>query len=110
MKFADEFVQPILDGEKSVTVRLASEWLSVYDRDWLELRDDSGEEFADARVKRALRMPLGDAREVVNLHNGHQGYEVGELVDAMQGYYPEEEITPATSVLVIGFEVVDRGV
>lgn len=106
LTFASEFAQPILSGEKTVTARLDDEHGGVFDGDELRLLTEDGETIADAKVKRAKTVPATEAYDVLNLHSGHKSYgSLSELLETMQGYYPDTIIGEETEIRLIHFEV-----
>jgi len=108
MKVATEHVDPILNHEKTLTVRLDSEWRHVFDRDALRWYEAGGEPVAEAVVKRARTLSLHDAFHVVNAHSGHKSYdEVDAFGAELQEYYPDVGIHWDTDLRLIHFEVTD---
>ena len=109
MTFAEEHVEDILAGEKTLTARFGPEWNPVSEGDGLKLWA-YGEFIADALVQRVEEMPAWEAYTVVNEQNGHRSYDSLEaFLEAMNGYYPDEEIGEETTIRLIHFEVYDDG-
>lgn len=102
LKFDDRHVEPILDGEKWITIRHDLDHdLAPGDR--LQLVDaETGEPFADATVSTIGELP---AREVVAIDfDGHRSYrDVGALLDELRRYYPDAALTPETTLSLVDF-------
>lgn len=101
--FDDHHVEPILEGEKTVTIRYDFE----HDLGALEqvrLVDEGGDLFAIARVttqfeSRADWVSFADFA-------GHERYlTTGDLLGELEEYYPDAEIAPGTVLDVIAFQV-----
>jgi hypothetical protein len=108
MTFADEHVEAIESGEKTLTARLGPEYSGVYEKDMLGMWAANGAHIADAFVKNTSTVRASKALDLLNLHSGHRSYGTfDEFVDEMGEYYPDMEIDPGTHVHLIHFEVVE---
>lgn len=106
MKFADEHLDAVLSGEKTLTARLDEEWRHVFDADGLRIQNEDGEHMADAVVKRARTLDASDAFHVVESHSGHRSYGSLDLFrEALADYYPDTPILTDTEVRIVHFEV-----
>ena len=106
MKFAEEYVDPILNGEKTLTIRLQSEWASATDLDSLKFLTPDGEVFAEGFVHRARKRTASDAFGLTRVHSGHRSYDSREeFYELLESYYPDAEIGPETEVRTILFRV-----
>lgn len=102
LKFAPEHVDPLLDGEKWVTIRPGSK--DVTTKDVFELVDaESGEKFAVAGVDMVAHV---DPMWVVNADlDGHRSYrKVGRLLEELRRYYPDADLRPDTDLTLIQFK------
>lgn len=99
MKFADKHVDAILGGRKTLTFRLATE-NSPNIGDRLRLLDESGERFASVPVADVGYISVETAAHE-NI-DGHRTYRsTDELIEELEGYYPDEEITPETMLDIV---------
>lgn len=98
LKFAEEHIEPILAGRKTATLRLDMDPIQIGQR--VHLTDEDGERFATAIVSdRGYDSIEWLQRAGVE---GHRDYgSVGEMIDAMQEYYPDAEIGPQTCLDVV---------
>lgn len=107
--FRADHVDPILNGEKTLTVRYDFE-RAVDEGDLIDLRTTSGDVFARARVVLSKRMLARDFVRFVDVFGGHKSYaDVDEFADALADYYdpPREGFSEYTTVHAIGFDVVE---
>lgn len=101
LKFAEEHVEPILEGEKYQTLRYdVDEEINAGDR--LELLEaESGEPFARTTVDVTGTV---SARWFVEGPNwdGHRSYDtVGELLDELRRYYPDADLGPRAELVLV---------
>lgn len=99
LKFANKHVEPILKGKKTATLRVGlDEDLPIGAR--FQLCNENGYRFASAivddrgytTVDMAARMDF----------DGHRNYRSPEdLVEELEGYYPDEEIGEQTRVEIV---------
>lgn len=102
LTFHQNFVEPILAGEKTRTVRYGFERY-IARGETIRLQDDTGEQFAVATVTDVTRMSIDEFVEADP--DGHASYaSVDECVEELAEYYPEAELTPQSNLTVIGFE------
>lgn len=106
VRFADDHVEQILAGEKTVTVRFGFE----YDLDpgmRIRLVDECGEEFATATVATQCEL-RADWISYADF-SGHRRYKTtGELVEQLGEYYEPDLIGPETTLDVLVFQVDQR--
>lgn len=101
LKFAEDHIEPILKGQKTVTFRLDIDYEDFLIGRRFHLVNEGGERFASAIVKdrgyeRIER--IAKNRDI----EGHRSYSsVDELMEEMRGYYPEEDIGPETLLEII---------
>ena len=103
MKFRQNLVKKILDGNKSVTWRLFDDKdLKAGDR--IELVDwETGEKFAEAEITMVREKKLGEIEE--KDFEGHERYEsTEEMLKHYKEYYGEE-VTMDTIVKMIDFKL-----
>lgn len=99
LKFAEEYREPILAGEKRATIRVGFED-SLRIGEWFDLHDSRGRKFAAAPA-------TGRWRTIVSLAadmdiEGHTSYNsVDALIVDLDRHYPDHEITDTTTVDVI---------
>lgn len=99
--FADEHVEPILNEEKNLTVRY--DWEGV-DSHQVLLVDGDREAFAEAEIVFTTEMTI--EQFVSSDFDGHRNYESpAEMVDHLQQFYPEAELTPDEEITLISFKV-----
>lgn len=104
IKFAEQHVDPILHGEKYVTVRLAGE-IDAADRPGqiVELVNaKTGQPFAIAEVDIVVDC---DAEWFAGAGiKGHRQYaDVDEFLDELADYYPDAELSPETRLQTLHF-------
>jgi hypothetical protein len=107
--FRADHVDPIVAGEKTLTVRYDFE-RAVDEGDLIDLRTTTGDVFARAKVVLSKRMLARDFVRFVDVFGGHKSYaDVDEFADALADYYdpPREGFSEFTIVTAIGFDVVE---
>lgn len=105
LRFADEYVDPILSGEKTATVRVGFE--RDFDvGDTVDLVDTNDDKFAEAQVAAVFEGPV---ESIVRNGFGHyQGVDPDDFVDAISEHYPDTDVTKATTVTAIEFYGVEE--
>lgn len=103
LEFADEYLVPILDGEKTATVRVGKELPAVGDR--LQAVTQSGREFATLEVRRTAACLAVEAVELIDVFGAQYGSETAdELLEGLNNYY--DGVKTSSTVQLIVFEVV----
>lgn len=102
LRFANEHVEPVLAGEKTVTARYDFE--REYEWGYLiRFVDEDDRPFAVGAVRRFEEMTVDEfaAADI----DGHRSYdETGELLDELAAYYPEASLHGNSVLTVIGFD------
>ncbi|MFB6144497.1 MAG: ASCH domain-containing protein [Candidatus Nanohaloarchaea archaeon] len=102
IRFEEELVDLILDGEKDTTWRLWEE-RDVSPGQKVSLTDTSGERFAEAEILWVKDTTFSDLTE--EDIEGHESYESKEeMYRTYEGYY-DREVDGDTEVKVIKFEL-----
>lgn len=105
LRFADDLVRPILNGEKTATARHGFErYLAVGDTVGLE--DSDGEPFATATVDVVAKMPVrvyADAN--LDRHADYDG--VDDCIDTLTDHYPDASIDADTVLTVVRWRDVE---
>lgn len=99
LKFADQYVQPILRGHKTATIRLElDDPFRIGDR--FRLCREDGERFASAII---TDRGYNDAESIVRYGvEGHKGYrDVRDFIRHLGRFYPDEEIGPETCFEIV---------
>ncbi|ELZ84416.1 hypothetical protein C453_12756 [Haloferax elongans ATCC BAA-1513] len=98
LNFADKHIDAILGGRKTLTYRITDDVPRTGER--VQLIDESGERFASVHIADTGYITVEQAaRENID---GHRTYRsTAELIDELEGYYPDEEITPETTLEII---------
>lgn len=103
MAFESEFVEPIRDGEKTVTIRFGEEWRHLSDSDFLFLTTADGRQIQYGMIDCIEFVTASTAFQHAQVVPGHKSYASRDVfLDVMNSYY-EAEITPETTVSVIHF-------
>jgi hypothetical protein len=103
IKFADRFVDPILRGQKTATIRVGDEWREVRVGDRLRLRDQDGEQFASAFVSERGWTSINMAARM-NI-DGHRDYLSADVLLAeLRRHYPDHDLTGTSAVELIHWE------
>lgn len=107
--FRADHVDPIVDGEKTLTVRYDFE-RAIDEGEVVDLRTTAGEVFARAKVVLSKRMLARDVVRFIDVFGGHEPYaDVDEFAETLADYYdpPREGFGEYTTVTAIGFDVLD---
>lgn len=107
--FRADHVDPILDGEKTLTVRYDFE-RAIDEGEVIDLRTTAGEVFARAKVVLSKRMLARDVVRFIDVFGGHEPYAgVDDFAETLADYYdpPREGFGEYTTVTAIGFDVLD---
>ena len=104
LKFEEDLVPAILNGEKTTTFRLYDD-KNIQDGDHLILYDKhNGEEIARADVMLVYEKKFGDLSD--EDFKGHEKYESMEIMrEKFQQYY-SEDVNDETPVKIIRFKIV----
>lgn len=103
LKFAEEHIQPILGGKKTVTLRLDVDYEAFKIGRRFHLCDEDGDRFATAYVDDRGYTTVEMAAKMD--FDGHRSYRsTDELLEELRGYYPDEEIGPNTKLEIIYWE------
>lgn len=103
MKFGWEYVDAILNREKTATIRYG--WEGLRPGDTLKMVNaESGEAFARATIDVISESPLREASEAVRVAGGKHGSRPGTLLDNLNDHY-EEDLTLETEVHGVVFTV-----
>lgn len=103
IRFADEYVPQIIDGEKTATVRYG--WDEPHANVTLKMIDESGEPFARADIPILSVTNAGEALDAVEMMDAtHSAGTTAQLLRNLNRHY-EDEITTETEVLVLTFDV-----
>lgn len=106
LRFADEYVQSVLDGEKTATVRYDADLPVAGDR--VSAVTESGTEFATLEVKRRAGCLAVEVLSVLEVFGvDYDAADTEDLLDGLNRHY-EAGIRPGTPVEVLVFEVVKR--
>ncbi|QLH81012.1 ASCH domain-containing protein [Halosimplex pelagicum] len=104
--FADEYVAPILSGEKTATVRY-NDGGAIEVGDTVPAVMESGTQFATLEITRTATVLAVEAMEVLELFAANYPTEtVKGLINGVDQHY-DDPIGPETLVRVIIFEEVD---
>lgn len=105
LKFAAEYKQPIVDGEKTATIRYELED-DVAIGDKLEAVTPTGSRIATIQITHLETTPVKDAHTILYSHNLNHGTStISELVEGLNEHY-DDGITQSTPVTTVGFTVV----
>lgn len=107
MKFEPRYVVPLLEGRKTLTIRLADEWSHLEPHDQEELVTDGGSEpFGVATIGAVITMSAMQSFPFVQRHDGHRSYPSrAAYLDDLRGYWPHVE----RSTQVASIEFLDVG-
>ena len=94
LRFADEYVDALLSGDKTATARIGFE--RDFDRgDVVDLIDESGDKFAEATIDVVFEGPV---EEVVRRGFGHyEAVDPADLVERLREHYTDD-VTRDTTV------------
>ena len=100
LKFADEHIVPILNGEKTMTLRVGLDSTDFKQARPISFCDTDGALFAEAAVEDRGYTTVEMA---ANMHlEGHRNYDgTDELLEELKSYYPDNDIDANTRVDII---------
>lgn len=102
MKFANEYVAPIIYDEKTATVRLDGPDLRLRDR--VKATDEDGRLFALLEIRGLATADVFDVVPILEIFNAEYPAETShDVIDGLRKHY-DEQITPSTSVDIYVFE------
>lgn len=108
LTFSDEWVAPILRGDKTATVRYGGGGTDLVVGDELYACMPDGTEFARIGVKRTVQCLAVEALEVINVFGAEYAADTTEeLIDGVSRHYTHD-IGPGDTVAVVVFEVIDE--
>lgn len=100
LKFDNKHIPQILSGEKTVTLRVGMGSDEFREGDPIMFCDEEGDFFAEAEVKDRSYTTVAMAARMD--WDGHTDYDsADQLLDQLQGYYPDEDISPDTRLEII---------
>lgn len=100
LKFAEEHIEPILAGSKTMTIRRDIEFEDSQIGRRIHLCDENGERFATAIIDDRGYTTVNMAAQM--RFDGHRNYRsADELLDELHGYYPDEELDEQSTVELI---------
>jgi len=106
LRFADEYVDQLLEGEKRVTIRYDFE----REYNWghqIRFVNESGDAFAVGAVRLCETQTVAETTPIEG--PGYENYDDPEALAAdLQAHYPDAEIDADTEVTVIAFDPVRR--
>lgn len=107
LKFSEEFVAPVLKGEKTATVRYKLEGdVSVGDE--LRAETSDGTHFATIEITRTGECLVVEAPSLIELFGAsHSADSAEDLIESLRQHY-DTGFSPGTIVHVVVFEVVLR--
>lgn len=100
LEFDSKHIEPILSGEKTVTLRVGLDASDYPVGSPLAFVDEGGDLFAEAEVVDRGYTTVEMAAKMQ--FDGHRDYEsADELIEELSEYYPDEEIGPATKIEIV---------
>lgn len=107
IRFAEEFIHPILEGEKTATVRYDTHLPPVGAQ--VEALSPGDDKFAQLEITSTATVKGVEAIDVIEALGGEHGAgSPAVLVDGLNEFY-DDAITLDTTLQVIVFDVVERG-
>lgn len=106
LEFADQYVAPILDGEKTATVRLDGPSLALHDR--VTATDEDGTGFASLEIQGLAFGTVRDVLDLLEVFGAGYGAETPRDVLAGLREHYDEPVTPSTRVDIYVFELTRR--
>lgn len=101
--FAEEYVEAILSGEKSATIRYDDE-RCVRPGERIAATTPTGERFATLVVEAAARVRLRHVLSFIKIRGGNYPHaNPSAIIEALSKHYPNAEIAPETVVHPIVF-------
>lgn len=105
LRFADEHVDAILEGEKWITARWDVD-RDIHPGDVVSAFDEADRLFAELETVHVTPMPAERFVHLIDLVGGHRHYEdVDELLDELESYYAPNRFSANTTLHVIFFRV-----
>ncbi|RLM94280.1 hypothetical protein [Haloarcula sp. Atlit-7R] len=102
--FAEKHKNPILDGEKTATLRLG--YPTITSGDTLTLTSEDGDEWATATCKSTFTSRADSAAQYLKLQNAnHSAVHTEKPVSEILAPYYDQPVTPRTTVKGIVFTV-----
>lgn len=107
IKFADQLVIAVLDGDKQATVRYGGfEDVEVGDK--LIATTTEGSPFATLEVTRTATVQAVEVHDILNVIGANYSSETPEdVIDGVNKYY-SDQIGPSTNVRVLVFNVIQH--
>lgn len=106
LRFANEYVQPVLDRAKTATVRVHGELFRAGER--VPALTEDGTQFATLEVTRSAEVMAVEAVDLIQTFGAeHAADTPNELIDQLGEHY-EQGVRPSTTVQVIVFDVVNE--
>lgn len=100
LKFADEHLEGLRVGAKTITVREPELYDELDPGDRLDLVDEDETQFGEATVSGVGRTPADVF--VRKDYDGHRSYRsVGQFLDQLRSYFPEREWHPDADVAAV---------
>jgi len=109
MKFDDSLITPLLKNNKKTTWRLLSDTAvsELEPGNRFYALDTDGNKHAELEVKWIKLTKISFITDEDQYY--HKKYSsVGEIVEEMREYYPDEDITVGTSIAVIRFQLINE--
>lgn len=104
LKFANHLLPNVLDGSKTVTARYGFDE-SVTEGDILSVLDADRTQHGKVEVLFVSDMSIESFTRFNFSSHGFEG-TASEFCEQLGTYYPNAELTPETTLTVIGFEVI----
>lgn len=103
LRFANEHVDAIVDGEKWLTVRWDVD-RDISPGDTISALDQQDRLFAELEIVHVTPMPAYRVVDLIDLVGGHRSYaDVDELLDDLEEHYSPNRFSPSTTLHVIFF-------
>lgn len=100
LKFAEEHIDPILKGQKTVTLRLDLDYEEFQIGRRVHLCDEDGERFASAVISDRGYTTANMAAKMS--FDGHRNYrDADELLEELAEYYPDENLDYQTTLEIV---------
>lgn len=100
LKFAEKHVEPILKGQKTMTLRLDLDYQAFQIGRTFQLCHEDGERFASVPVHDRGYTTANMAADMN--WDGHRNYrDVDELLEELREYYPDEELDEQTKLEIV---------
>lgn len=100
LKFDNSHIDAIIDGKKTVTIRLDLVGSQLREGELFLVGDEDGDPVAEAVVENRSWTTVSTAAKMS--FDGHREYEDSdELIEELEQYYPEHDIDWSTSVELV---------